>query len=60
MLPLFSSFDPFVKKREGPRERRDHEKLLHKMSREKKSAKKELRKDSTFLAKQKAKEIRER
>lgn len=56
----FFSFDPFVKKHDGPRERRDHEKLLHKMKREKKSAKKELRKDTAFIAKQKAVETRER
>jgi hypothetical protein len=33
---------------------------MHKMKREKKSAKKELRKDTAFLAKQKSVEIRER
>ncbi len=60
-MTLFSfSFDPFAKKHDGPRDRRDKDKLLHKMKREKKSAKKELRKDTAFLAKQKAVEIRER
>ena len=36
------------------------DKLLHKVKRERKAAKKDLRKDTAFLAKQKAKEARER
>ena len=36
------------------------DKLLHKVKREKKAAKKDLRKDTAFLSKQKAKEARER
>ena len=58
---LFSSFDPFSKKHGGSSSvNREKDKLLHKMKREKKSAKKELRKDTSFLAKQKFREIRER
>jgi hypothetical protein len=49
-----------VKKRAGSRDLRNEAKLLHKMKREKKSAKKELRKDTAFLAKQKAIETRDR
>ena len=60
ILFLFFSFDPFSKKHGGSSVNREKEKLLHKMKREKKSAKKELRKDTAFLAKQKFREIRER
>jgi len=53
-------FDPFQKKRVGSREKLEMDKLLHKVKRERKAAKKDLRKDTAFLAKQKAKEARER
>ena len=48
------------KKRVGSREKLEMDKLLHKVKRERKAAKKDLRKDTAFLAKQKAKEARER
>ena len=44
----------------GSREKLEMDKLLHKVKRERKAAKKDLRKDTAFLAKQKAKEARER
>lgn len=53
-----SSFDPFQKKRSGPKDKLEMDKMLHKVKRERKAAKKDLRKDSAFLAKQKAKEAR--
>jgi hypothetical protein len=58
-----SSFDPFVKKRsseDAPRDKQEVSKLLHKMKREKKGAKKAIRADAAFLATQKAKDARER
>lgn len=57
---LFSSFDPFVKKRTGPKDKQEMSKLLHKMKREKKGAKKDIRADAAFIANQRAKEARER
>ena len=57
---LEDNFDPFQKKHYGSREKLEMDKLEHKVKREKKSAKKDLRKDTAFLAKQKAKEAREK
>merc|ERR1719510_631340 len=57
---LEDNFDPFQKKRVGSKEKLEMDKLQHKVKREKKSAKKDLRKDSAFLAKHKAKEAREK
>merc|ERR1712058_208653 len=57
---LEDNFDPFQKKHYGSREKLEMDKLLHKVKREKKAAKKDLRKDTAFLAKQKAREARER
>ena len=60
-LPFFpSSFDPFVKKRTGSKEKLEQSKLLHKMKREKKGAKKDIRADAAFIAEQRAKEAREK
>lgn len=59
-LHFLSSFDPFVKKRTGPKEKLELSKLMHKMKREKKGAKKEIRADSAFIAAQRAKEAREK
>ena len=61
MLKLYEpeiedNFDPFQKKHYGSREKLEMDKLQHKVKRERKSAKKDLRKDTAFLAKQKAKE----
>lgn len=56
---LFFSFDPFARKREtGSKEKQEMSKLLYKMKREKKGAKKDIRADMAFLATQKAKEAR--
>ena len=57
---LSCSFDPLVKKRNNDvsREKQEMAKLNHKLKREKKAAKKDLRADAAFLAKQKAKEKR--
>ena len=55
---IFFSFDPLQKKRNGPKS--EMSKLNHKLKREKKGAKKDLRADSAFLAKQKAKEKRDK
>ena len=57
---LEDNFDPFQKKHYGSREKLEMDKLQHKVKREKKSAKKDLRKDTAFLAKQKAREAREK
>merc|ERR1719219_1839993 len=57
---LEDNFDPFQKKHFGSREKLEMDKLQHKVKREKKSAKKDIRKDTAFLAKQKAKEAREK
>lgn len=57
---LEDNFDPFQKKHYGSREKLELDKLQHKVKREKKSAKKDLRKDSAFLAQQKAREAREK
>ena len=54
----FCSFDPFQKKRGGPKS--EESKLKHKIKREQKGAKKDLRADTAFLAKQKAKERRDK
>ena len=56
------NFDPLVKKRNDniSREKQEMAKLNHKLKREKKAAKKDLRADAAFLAKQKAKEKREK
>ena len=63
MLKLYEpefedNFDPSQKKRVGSREKLEMDKLQHKVKRERKSAKKDIRKDSAFLAKHKAKEAR--
>ena len=57
---LSCSFDPLVKKRNNDvsRGKQEMAKLNHKLKREKKAAKKDLRADAAFLAKQKAKEKR--
>ena len=55
---LEDNFDPFQKKHFGSREKLEMDKLQHKVKREKKSAKKDLRKDAQFLAKHKANEAR--
>ena len=58
---LDENFDPSVKKRhEASKEKQEMAKLNHKLKREKKAAKKDLRADAAFLAKQKAKERREK
>ena len=58
---LFFSFDPLVKKRSTAKGGKDEvAKLLHKMKREKKGAKKEIRQDAAFIAKRKAEVDRER
>ena len=54
------SFDPFTKKRTGPKDKLEMGKLLHKMKRERKGAKKDIRADAAFIANHKAKERRER
>ena len=56
---LFFSFDPTQKKRSGGA-KNEMAKLNHKLKRERKGAKKDLRADTAFLAKQKAKEKREK
>ena len=65
MLKLYEpeiedNFDPFQKKRVGSKDKLEMDKLQHKVKRERKAAKKDLRKDSAFLAKHKAKEAREK
>lgn len=59
-LSCFSSFDPFQKKRVGSREKLEMGKLMHKMKRERKGAKKDIRADAAFIANQKAKERKEK
>ena len=49
-----------MKKRNLSKEKQEMAKLNHKLKREKKGAKKDLRADAAFLAKQKAKERREK
>ncbi len=49
-----------MKKRGTKGAKDEMNKLLHKMKREKKGAKKEIRQDAAFLAKRKAKDQRER
>ena len=65
MLKLYEpdfeeNFDPFQKKHVGSREKLEMDKLKHKVKMEKKSAKKDIRKDSAFLAQHKANEAREK
>uniref|UniRef100_A0A0K2TJ27 Nucleolar protein 14 n=1 Tax=Lepeophtheirus salmonis TaxID=72036 RepID=A0A0K2TJ27_LEPSM len=65
MLKLYEpkvveDYDPFQKKRSGNKEKLENDKFIHKIKREMKGAKKDIRADSAFLAKQKAKELRQR
>merc|ERR1712020_637424 len=46
---LEDNFDPFQKKHYGSREKLELDKLQHKVKREKKSAKKDLRKDAALI-----------
>ncbi|QQP41579.1 Uncharacterized protein FKW44_015998, partial [Caligus rogercresseyi] len=55
---VVEDYDPFQKKRVGSKEKLESDKFLHKIKREMKGAKKDIRADSAFLAKQKAKEAR--
>lgn len=55
-----SSFDPFVKKRNLSKDKQELAKLNHKLKREKKGAKKDLRADAAFLARLKSKEKRDK
>ena len=54
------NFDPTSKKRVGNKEKLEFDKLMHKMKREKKAAKKDIRADNAFLASLKAKELRQK
>ncbi len=49
-----------MKKRTGSREKLEQSKLLHKLRRERKGARKDIRADNAFLAAQRAKDQRER
>ena len=63
IIPISSSlfsFDPFVKKRNLSKDKQELAKLNHKLKREKKGAKKDLRADAAFLARLKAKEKRDK
>ena len=59
-MSIYSSFDPFVKKRNLSKDKQELAKLNHKLKREKKGARKDLRADSAFLARLKAKEKRDK
>jgi len=51
-------FNPFEKRRDGNKAQLEEQKLRHKLKRERKGAKKEIRADAAFLANTKAKEAR--
>ena len=53
-------FNPLEKRRDGDKSKLEEQKLLHKLKRERKGAKKELRQDTAFLANNKAREMREK
>lgn len=57
---LEENFDPFVKKRNLSKDKQELAKLNHKLKREKKGARKDLRADSAFLARLKAKDKRDK
>jgi hypothetical protein len=59
--PLACSFNPLEKKRsKGNNPHNEAQKLLHKMKRERKGARKDIRADAAFLAVQKHKEMRDK
>lgn len=49
-----------AKKRHGSKEKLEHQKLLHNLKRERKAVKREIEKDTAYLARQKLKEQLER
>merc|ERR1719319_852386 len=54
------NFNPFEKKRDGSKLQLEEQRLKHKLKRERKGAKKEIRQDAAFIANTKAKEARKK